>query len=100
MRRIQAHFELAAGKKSWEKAVFVSEIFYMDLVMQAVDCFNRASIHAFEVDTELEAISEALLGNIFLKGMKRPDKAKHHLLTSIRVASSLYPRSFSDFPWF
>ena len=55
----------------------------MDLVMEALDCFNRASINTFEVNTELEAISESLLGNIFLKVIKRPEKAKFHLLNCI-----------------
>ena len=83
MHRIQAHLELAAGNKRWKKAVFVSENFDMELVMEALDCFNRASINTFEVNTELEAISESLLGNIFLKVIKRPEKAKFHLLNCI-----------------
>ena len=42
----------------------------MDYVLDALDCYNQSSKLAFEVDTEIEAMTEGLLGKIFYKGLK------------------------------
>ena len=100
MRRVEAHLEFKAGEKAWKFAIFDSEHFDMDSVMDALDCYNRSSKLAFEIDTEIEAIAEALLGKILFKGLKSLDKARRHLADAVRLAPLLYPKVATEEPWY
>ena len=43
----------------------------MDLVYEAIDSVNRAIKLVCETDFELTAISEAFLGDIYFRGLKK-----------------------------
>ena len=73
----------------------------MDLVYDALDAFNLAGRLALKhKDTELEAISEAHLGNLWCKALKNDKRAKTHLYNSVRLANTLYPRDVHSMSWF
>lgn len=57
----------------------------MDLIYDALDAYNRAGKLSFGVDIELEAISEAMIGKIWYKGLRKYPKAKVHLNNSIKL---------------
>lgn len=72
----------------------------MDLICDAIDSFNRAGQLAYEVDAELEAISEAWLGKIFYKGLKNNKKARAHLYDCTKLAGCLYPKVVNEEAWY
>lgn len=49
---------------------------------------------------ELEAISEAWLGKIFYRGLKKKEKARAHLYYCMKLANSLYPKIVTEEPWY
>ena len=55
----------------------------------AIDCIKRARKLVLDKDCELEAVSEAHLGNIYYKAFKNNSQARFHLYDAIRLANSL-----------
>jgi len=58
----------------------------MDSVYDSLDAFNRVGKLSFGVDTELEAISEGLIGEIWYKALKNYAKARPHLYNAVRLS--------------
>ncbi len=71
----RAHLEFAAGEK-FSKLAFQQGSLNVDLFTDAIDSFNRVGNLSDSVDFELEAISEAALGNIFYLGLKNNTRAR------------------------
>lgn len=93
--------ELANGERCLTKGIYEAESMDMDLVYDALDAFNLAGRLALKhKDTELEAISEANLGNLWCKALKNDKRAKVHLYNCVRVANTLFPRNVQSMPWF
>ena len=93
--------ELANGERCLTRGIYESEAMDMDLVYEALDAFNLAGRLALKhQDTELEAISEAHLGNLWSKALKNDKRAKVHLYNCVRVANTLYPRDVQSMPWY
>lgn len=89
------------GKKQFEVATTVAEQLDMDLIFDAIDTFNRVGKIAFKgKDTELEAISEGLIGEIYYKGLKNHQKARPHLYDCLRLAETLYPKNVYGEDWY
>ena len=72
----------------------------MDLVYEALDSINMAGKTTFGIDTELEAISEGVIGKINYLGLKKLERAKTHLNNCIRLALTLAPRPVENLPWY
>lgn len=96
----RANLEVAEGKKYFEDAISNEENFDMEWIMCALDAYNRAGKLAFEVDTELEAITEGLIGKVWYRALKNPVKARPHLYNSIRLSELLKPKVVTDEKWF
>lgn len=89
------------GKKQFEVATTVAEQLDMDLIFYAIDTFNRVGDAAFQgKDTELEAISEGLIGEIYYKCLKNHQKARPHLYDCLRLAETLYPKNVYAQDWY
>jgi hypothetical protein len=72
----------------------------MDFVTDAIDAINHAGKLAHEVDMEIEAISEANLGNIYFMCLKDNQRARTHLYNSLKLSNTLYPKLVDQEPWF
>jgi hypothetical protein len=73
----------------------------MDLICDALDAFNRAGkLSQLAKDTELEAISEAWLGKILYKGLKKNSKARAHLYDCMLLCNTLYPKIVIEEAWY
>lgn len=48
----------------------------------------------------MEAISEGLIGKVWLKALKNDKKARPHLYDCIRLAELLKPKVVTDEPWY
>lgn len=72
----------------------------MDLVYDALDAFNRAGKISFNVDIELEAISEGLIGKVWYKALKNLQKSRPHLYDCVRLANLLYPKVVTEETWY
>ena len=93
--------ELASGERYVERGIYEAESLDMDLIYDALDAFNLAGKLALKhKDTELEAISESNLGNLWSKALKNDKRAKEHLYNCVRVANTLYPRDVHSMPWY
>ena len=89
------------GKKHLAEATTVAEQLDMDLIFDAIDNFKNVREAAFQgKDTELEAISEGLLGKIYYKCLKNHQKARPHLYDCLRLAETLYPKNVHGEAWF
>ena len=73
----------------------------MDLVLldASIDCYKRARKLVFDKDYELEAQSEAHLGNIYYRGLTNNKKARPHLYDAIRLAK-LLTKNVTQQDWF
>ena len=68
-----------------------------ELFSYAIDAFNHAGKLALACkDTEVEAISEAKLGNIYYKGFKNNLKARQHFYDCMQLCNTLYPKVVID----
>lgn len=97
---IQCWNEMKTGQDQFNKAIFKSEEFNLDLIYDAIDSFTRAISLSFEVDAEVEAISSAHLGKVFYTGLKNNIKAKKYYLDSIIILETLKPKIFTHEKWY
>ena len=82
-------------------AVFYSEHMEMDAIYDAIDCCNNAQKQALRLDdTELEVRCEAFLGKIYYRALRDLQRARRHLMNTIRLEFTLRPRSCQNEPWF
>ena len=73
----------------------------MDEVYSALDLFSNASRVAFRhEDLELEARSEAWLGKIFDKALKKEEKAMGHFTNAIRLSVAMNPSYYANTAWY
>lgn len=96
-----AELEFLEGQKYFMEAIFDSENLDVDGLYDALDCCGNAQKMAFELkDTELEAHSEAYIGRIYFKGLRKFSQAKKHMTNSILLEKTLRPRDCSGESWF
>jgi len=98
--RISANMETMEGKALMQEAVFGSEELDMDKLDDALDCFNRATKYASEVDTEIAAITEFNTGYLFYKALKNKKKAKQHFTTCLYYVEALKPKVVTEEAWY
>ena len=96
---ILANLELAQGKKYFDDALSKNK-FDMEWAMCALDAYNRAGKLAFGIDTEIEAITEGLIGKVWYRALKNPIKARPHLYNCIRLSELLKPKVVTSERWF
>jgi hypothetical protein len=84
---------------TWKKAVWDSDNINMDLMYDALDCYNDARNLIHEVDPEIEAVVSAHLGRIYYKGIRNDEKAKKYYLDSLRLLETLKPKTFNEHKW-
>lgn len=72
----------------------------MELITQAIDAFKEAINLAENRDTELEAISESNLGDIFFRIRKENKKAHEHVYRALILAETLKPKNVTDEVWY
>ena len=96
-----AEMNLAKARQFFNEALFDSENLDVDTIYDAVDACTSAQKLAFEIeDVELEARCEAFQGMIFYKGLRKLEKARHHLYNTIRFEFSFRPSTFGTKGWF
>jgi hypothetical protein len=90
--------EFENAQNFYNDALLTAEPGHMiELFGYAIDAFNLAGKLALaNKDTEVEAISEAKLGNIFYKGLKNNLKARQHFYDCLRLCNTLYPKIVTD----
>jgi hypothetical protein len=72
----------------------------MDLTKDALDAYNRAGRMALGNDTELEAITEGLIGKVWYRALKNPAKARPHLYNCMLCSDLLWPKVVTGEAWY
>lgn len=92
---------MAEGKRCFDRGVNEAEVLDMDELYASLDAYNIAGKLAYEnKDTELEAQTEAMIGKIWYKALKKEDKARTHLYSATKLANTLYPKNVAGETWY
>jgi hypothetical protein len=91
---------ILVGNELLKNAVFGSASLNTCGVMDAIDCFRQAIVHARGVDIEHEAWANSRLGHTYSQVLKQPANGHVRYKECIQLAMSLYPRRSDSKPWF
>jgi len=98
--RISANMETMEGKALMQDGIFNAEQLEMDKLCDALDCFNRATKYASDVDPEIAAITEYNTGYLFHKALKNKKKAKQHFTVCLYYVEALKPKVVTEEAWY
>ena len=95
---IEGRYEFAEAKRFFDEAQRTDEPEdMMFLFGKAIDaCNNAGNLARKSKDIELEANSEAELGDIYYRARRNDRKARLHLYECMLLCNTLYPKVVTD----